>query len=321
MSLVVNLLSFLGAFLAVFAANALLSDVTAGERKREKRRLEEQYRVREREKAKRHTTTELKNFDQIAEEVLAQQKKQTLGEWLVSLCKQSGMQIDVDRLLLFCGAAALVFGALVYLLTASLGATAAVALFGGLIPIGYVHIKRASRLNRLREQLPDAFDLMARVMRSGQTVSQAMQAVSDEFERPISLEFLYCHEQMNLGLTAEAALRDLSRRTGLLEVKIFVLAVVVHRQTGGNLAELLDKLSYIVRERFRIGGMIKSLTAQGRLQGLILLSLPPIMFCVLMILHRDYEMLLLEHPMMIAAALGMMALGAAWIQKIVNFDY
>jgi tight adherence protein B len=169
--------------------------------------------------------------------------------------------------------------------------------------------------------VPDAFDLISRVVRAGQTTTQAMRAVADEFPRPISLEFLLCHEQMNLGLSAEDALRDLARRTGLLELKIFALAMVVHRQTGGNLAELLDKLAEVVRDRFRIQGMIKSLTAQGRLQAGILLSLPPVMFVLLMILRPEYEILVIKYPIMIVMSLSLMAAGALWIRRIVNFDF
>ena len=138
----------------------------------------------------------------------------------------------------------------------------------------YVQLKRKARLEKLLSQLPDAFDLMARVIRAGQTMSQALQAVADEFDQPIAAEFAYCYEQQNLGLPPEVAFRDLARRTGLLEIKIFVLALLVQQQTGGNLAELLDKLADVVRERFRIRGKIKALTAEGRMQALVLLVLP-----------------------------------------------
>ena len=158
-------------------------------------------------------------------------------------------------------------------------------------------------------------------MRSGQSISQAMQAVAEEFSEPLALEFLYCHEQMNMGLSAEVAMRQLAKRAGLLEVKIFVLAVIVQRQTGGNLAELLDKLGSVIRDRFRIDGMIKSLTAQGRFQAMILLSLPPGMFVLLLLINPEYEMQLFDYPLAIATALGMMALGAWFVNRIVNFDY
>src|SRR5215831_2903505 len=109
-------------------------------------------------------------------------------------------------------------------------------------------------------------------------MSQALQAVADEFDTPISTEFAYCYEQQNLGLSPEVAMRDLARRTGLLEIKIFVLALLVQQQTGGNLAELLEKLADIVRERFRMRAKIKALTAEGRLQAIILLALVPLLF-------------------------------------------
>lgn len=124
-----------------------------------------------------------------------------------------------------------------------------------------------------------------------------------------------------MGLSAEVALRQLAKRTGLLEIKIFVLAVVVQRQTGGNLAELLDKLGEVIRERFRIDGMIMSLTAQGRFQALILLSLPPAMFALLMVINPEYEMQLFDYPGFIALALGLMTLGGVMVNRIVNFDY
>ena len=129
---------------------------------------------------------------------------------------------------------------------------------------------------------------MGRVIRAGQTMSQALQAVADEFPPPIAGEFAYCYEQQNLGLPPEAALRDLARRTGLLEIKIFVLALLVQQQTGGNLAELLDKLSDVIRERYQIRGKIKALTAEGRMQAIVLLALPPALFLIMLVMNRDY---------------------------------
>jgi tight adherence protein B len=176
-------------------------------------------------------------------------------------------------------------------------------------------------MNKLMGQLPDAFDLMGRVIRAGQTMSQALQAVADEFDAPISVEFAYCYEQQNLGLAPELALRDLARRTGLLEVKIFVLALLIQQQAGGNLAELLDKLAAIIRERFRIRGKIRSLTAEGRIQALVLLALPPGMFFLILFLNRAYEQVLLDNPVILVVTLIFQVIGALWIRKIVNFDF
>ena len=139
--------------------------------------------------------------------------------------------------------------------------------------------------------------------------------------QPIAAEFAYCYEQQNLGLSSENSLRELSRRTGLLEIKIFVVAVLVQQQTGGNLAELLDKLSTIVRDRFRIRGQVKALTAEGRLQGMVLLGLPPGMFVIMMLINREYASVLLQHPTLITATIVSELIGALWIRKIVNFDF
>jgi tight adherence protein B len=158
-------------------------------------------------------------------------------------------------------------------------------------------------------------------MRAGQTMSQSLQAVADEFKAPIGGEFAFAFEQQNLGMPPEDALRDLGRRTGLMEIKIFVLALVVQRQTGGNLAELLDKLSRLVRERFRIRGLIKTLTAEGRFQGAILLGLPAVMFLILLALNPSYALTLFERPRLVVGTIISELLGALWIRQIVNFDF
>jgi tight adherence protein B len=320
---IVNTLAFAAAFLTVFALNAILIDLSAGERQRVKKRMEEQFRERQRMKAR---TSPAQDFSKIAAEARAQVKdKTTLKESLEFLLEQSGSNLSLAQFVTAIGGmalvAAMVGGALGIYSGFGFGMSIPCAMIGATLPVLYIRLKRRRRLEKLRAQLPDAFELMSRVLRAGQTISQAMRSVADEFSRPIALEYLYCYEQMNLGLSPEAALREMARRTGLLEVKIFVLAVVVHRQTGGNLAELLDKLAYVVRERFRIRGMIQSLTAQGRLQAAILLSLPPAMFTLLMVLHPDYEKILLDYPGLIVLALSLMGLGGWWIRKIVNFDF
>ena len=194
---------------------------------------------------------------------------------------------------------------------------------GGAVPLALRPCSSGGqRSEKLLSQLPDAFDLMWRVIRAGQTMSQALQAVADEFAPPIAGEFAYCYEQQNLGLPPETALRDLGRRTGLLEIKIFVTALLVQQQTGGNLAEMLDKLSGIIRERYQIRGQIKALTAEGRFQGIILLALP----AVHVLIDAVPEPRLRRHPARAprpdrARRSISEAFGAIWIRKIVNFDF
>src|SRR5262249_45725007 len=169
--------------------------------------------------------------------------------------------------------------------------------------------------------LPDAFELTGRFTREGQTIAQAFQGVAEEFEPPLASEFACCYEQQNLGLSPEVALRDLARRIGLIEVKIFVLAVLVQRQTGGNLAELIDNLANIVRERFRIRGKIRVLTAEGRIQAAGLLAMPPVVMGLILLFNRGYGMLLFEHPNVLWGMAGLMLIGMMWIRRIINFDF
>jgi tight adherence protein B len=159
------------------------------------------------------------------------------------------------------------------------------------------------------------------MIRAGQTMSQALQAVGNEFDQPIAGEFAYCFEQQNLGLSSEMALRDLARRTGVLEIKIFVLALVVQQQSGGNLAELLDRLATIIRQRFHIKGKIKSLTAEGRLQAVVLLVLPPLILVAVFLLNRTYAQGLLNNPQLIVGMFAAELVGALWIRQIINFDF
>lgn len=192
---------------------------------------------------------------------------------------------------------------------------------GVLLPFLYLYYRWKARLDRLMGQLPDAFDLMARTIRAGHSVPQALQSVSEEFDPPIAVEFSYCREQQQLGLLPEVVYRELARRSDVLEIKIFVMALLIQQQTGGNLAELLERLATLVRERLRIRGHIKALTGEGRLQAVVLLLLPPGLFVFLLTLHPDYAGQLLAHPSLLAGMLCMMTVGAFWIHRIVNFDF
>ncbi len=237
-----------------------------------------------------------------------------------AMVAQSGLRVTSRHVLLAAGATALVVGTAGGLLGGFLFCAAGFAA-GAATPCGYVWLRRKARRDKFLRQLPDAFDLMARVMRAGHSVPQAFQSVADTFEQPIAGEFASCSEQQNLGLLPEVAYRELALRTGILEMKIFVMAMLIQRQTGGNLSEVLERLATLVRERVRMRSRIRALTAEGRLQAVVLLVLPFVMFVVMRLVNRRYAEVLLEHPSLIAGMLAMMALGAAWIRKIINFDY
>lgn len=318
-----NMLVFIAVASMTMAIISMVKDVMLKDRRRISHRVEQDFRVLQREQVKESPlfreprknaidTADLENFIQ---------PKKSLEERLEELIMQSGVHTNKKTVLKQSAFAALAACLVTVLVLGNPIPVVVLTLVCGAIPVGRLAMIRRSRQNRLRSQLPEAFDLMARVIRAGQTINQAILAVSDEFPRPISEEFSYCFEQQNLGISPEAAVRDLAKRTGVLELRIFVTALIVQQQTGGNLAELIDKLSVMIRSRFRIMGQIKTLTSEGRLQAMILLALPIVMFFVLMLINPAYEIRLIEHPILIYITLTLMSLGAWWIRAIVNFDF
>jgi tight adherence protein B len=189
------------------------------------------------------------------------------------------------------------------------------------IPFCWLFAKRASRLKKFASQLPDAMELVARALRAGHSLAAGMHVVGEEMPEPISTEFNRVYEEQNLGIALDESLRNLTERIPNLDLRFFVTSVIIQRQTGGDLAEILDKIGYIIRERFRILGQVKALTAEGRLSGIILLALPFGLFLMMLNIKYDYVERLWTHELgikMSVAALIMQLLGAVVIRHIVN---
>lgn len=198
---------------------------------------------------------------------------------------------------------------------------APLGLFCGLIPFLWFYIKRKRRLAAFQRQLPEALELISRALRAGHSLASGFKLVADEMDRPVSGEFERCYEAQNLGVPLEEAIEEMTNRVPNLDLRFFATAVILQRQTGGDLAEILDKIGYLVRERFKIWGQIQALTGEGRLSGIVLLALPPALFLVMYWLNPRYSMTLFTDPMghqMLAAAVVMQILGAIVIKKIVN---
>lgn len=240
---------------------------------------------------------------------------------LQTLVEQSGLKITSQQLCTLAAGMAFVLGILPLFGSYPWFVGAFTAAAGAIAPFMYVQMKRRARLAKLLTQLPEALDLMAGFLAVGQTLTRAMQTIAKKFDMPIAGEFAYCYEQQNLGLPSEIALRDLAERTGLLEYKILVLALLVQQQTGGNLTRLLEKLASVVRERLRLQGHVKAITAEGRMQALLLIVLPPVMFVVMMLVNQQYALVLLEYPRLLLGTMLSMGVGALWIRQIVNFDF
>jgi tight adherence protein B len=189
------------------------------------------------------------------------------------------------------------------------------------LPLAYVWRRRELRRVKLCAQLPDAFDVMARALRAGQSVPGAFQVVASDFPSPIKDEFAYCYEQQHLGIAPEVALRDLARRSGVMELQIFVVAMVVHLRVGGNLSELLQKLSAILRKRAQLAGRVRALTGEGRLQAVVLTALPTLVFAALYVLNREYAQVLLDRPWLLAGCVGSQGVGGLCIHRLTQIDF
>ncbi len=197
----------------------------------------------------------------------------------------------------------------------------AFTILAGVLPLLWLVMRRRRRLRKFAKQLPDALELIARALRAGHSLAAGFNLVADEMSAPIGVEFQRCYEEQNLGIPLDDALRSLTDRVPNLDLKFFATAVILQRQTGGDLAEILDKIGELVRERFRIWGQVQALTGEGRLSGIVLLALPPVLFATVWYLNPEYVMVLFTDPMgkkMLAGGVVMQILGALVIRKIVN---
>lgn len=195
------------------------------------------------------------------------------------------------------------------------------AIGGGVLPLFWLLHRRRKRLKVFAAQLPDGLELLARALRAGHSLQAGFGLVAEEMPAPIGKEFGRVFEEQNLGISMEEALRAMTDRVPNLDLKFFVTAVILQRQTGGDLAEILDKIGRLIRERFTIWGQIQALTGEGRLSGIVLLALPPVLFLAVYRLNPEYIMVLFTDPMgkkMLAGALVMQVLGAIVIKKIIN---
>lgn len=189
------------------------------------------------------------------------------------------------------------------------------------VPFLWLLNKRRSRLKAFGGQLSDALELVARALRAGHSLGAGMHVVAEEMPSPIAEEFQRVYDEQNLGIPMEDSLKNLCERVPNLDLRFFVTSVLIQRQTGGDLAEILDKIGYVVRERFRILGQVKALTAEGRLSGIILIALPFGLFLMMLHIKPDYVEKLWTHELgikMSVAALIAQLVGALVIRKIVN---
>jgi tight adherence protein B len=197
------------------------------------------------------------------------------------------------------------------------------ALVGAAAPYLWLRYRRTARVRRFEEQFPEALDLLSRAIRAGHAFQTAMGMCADELPAPVGAEFRKSFDQQNFGLPLKDTLHELAERVPLLDVKFFVTAVLIQRETGGNLAEILDNLAHVVRERFKILRQVRVHTAHGRFTGYVLLALPAALAVVLSYLNPTHMDLLFRErmgQMMILGAIVMQTVGYFWIRQVIKIE-
>ena len=240
---------------------------------------------------------------------------------LKKMLDQADLHITPSRLLMFSGVAGILGGLAVWMLSSNLLLVALSGLAAAFVPFIHVWWKRKKRFDQFLEHLPDALDLMSRGLSAGHAFPEALHMVSTEMPEPIAGEFRKTYEEQNLGLSLKLALENLCARIPLLDLRMCVTAILIQRETGGNLAEILEKVAYTIRERFRIMGDLKTLTTSSRLSAWILCGLPIFVALAVTVMNPEYMSVLWKDQRghyLIATALILQASGMLIVRKILN---
>lgn len=242
---------------------------------------------------------------------------------LQNLIEQSGMTAKPGKIILLSCVLGLGTYVAALFFHAPLWACVLVGLTLGAAPFGVISFKRRRRLRRFEERFPEALDLLGRAVRAGHAFTTGMEMIAKESPEPIAFEFRKTFEEQNFGLPLRDALLNMTDRVPLVDVRFFVTALLVQKETGGNLAEILDNLARVIRDRFRIYREVRTKTAQGRLTAMILIALPPIMMAVLGVINPSYLRVLFEDPKgptVLAIAGTLQLIGSAIIWKIIHIE-
>jgi tight adherence protein B len=241
-----------------------------------------------------------------------------LGRWIA----QSGVKASVGTVLALAAFSGVSVALLLGTAAGKWGMLAG-GVLGFLIPFGVLRMKRRRRLHTFEENFPEALDLISRALKAGHAFATGLKMVADEMPEPIGPEFRKTFDEQNFGLPLKDALDNLSLRIPSLDVRFFATAVLIQRETGGNLSEILENLAHVVRERFKIIRQVRVYTAHGRFTGYVLLGLPAFLGVALMFINPDHMNLLFRERLgqqMLMAGLLMQVVGFIWIQKVIKIE-
>jgi len=236
---------------------------------------------------------------------------------------QAGMKFRAGNFLLlcvFCGVAA---GLATVLYTRNPAIAWAALIIGGFLPYSVVSYRRQKRFEKFEELFPEAIDTLARAVRAGHAFTTSIEMISNEIAEPLATEFRKLFEEQKFGMPVRDALMNLTERVPLVDVKFFVTAVMLQRETGGNLAEILDNLSYVIRERFKIQRQVRVHTAQGRLTMALLMAMPPTVVTILLVFSPDFVRPLFYDPIghaLLVLSIALQTVGYFVIRKIIKIQ-
>jgi tight adherence protein B len=236
---------------------------------------------------------------------------------------QAGMSLRAGNFLGFSALSGLVATLLGYYFSKRVEVAIVALLIGFVLPYAYVSVRRNKRFEKFEELFPEAIDTLARAVRAGHAFTTALEMITNEVAEPIAGEFRQLYEEQKFGMPVRDALMNLTERVPLVDVKFFVTAVMLQRETGGNLAEILDNLSYVIRERFKIQRQVRVYTAQGRLTMALLMGMPPIIVVVMLTLNPDFIHPLFADPIghtLLVAGIALQTVGYFVIRKIIRIQ-
>ena len=237
------------------------------------------------------------------------------------LIDQADLNLTVMKLFLFSGAAGLLGAAATSMLTSMIPLIAILGMTCACVPFGYVLFKRKQRLDKFLADLPEALELMSRALAAGHAFTESLKMIAEEMADPIATEFRRTYEEHNLGLSSKIALENLAVRIPLVDLRICVTAIMIQRETGGNLGEILEKVAHTIRDRFRILEDLKTLTTQSRISAWLLCAVPAFIAISATMINPEYMSVLWEDPRghwLLAAAITLQTLGMVWVRKILQ---
>ncbi len=236
---------------------------------------------------------------------------------------QGGVSMRAGNFLGLSAGAGLVAAVVAYALSKRVEIAWAALLVGAMLPYSYASFRRSKRFEKFEELFPQAIDTLARAVRAGHAFTTALEMITSEVAEPVAGEFRQLYEEQKFGMPVRDALINLTERVPLVDVKFFVTAVMLQRETGGNLAEILDNLSYVIRERFKIQRQVRVYTAQGRLTMELLMGMPPIIVIVMLVLNPSFIRPLFADPIghtLLVAGIVLQTVGYFVIRKIIRIQ-